>query len=122
MQWEGGEISTRRGWRLIRQGSTWKIRVSRYRGTQGRTVKASRVIHEIVFRAPALLCIRSAVAGSDEPEVDAILSRVMKDRGQFTTVVRGIVQSDSFRCEGKPRRDQRLEAQGENRKEIRDDQ
>ena len=31
-----------------------------------------------------------AVAGSkrDEPEVDAILSRVMKDRGQFTTVVR----------------------------------
>lgn len=58
----------------------------------------------------------------DEPEVDAILSRVMKDRGQFTTVVRGIVQSDSFRLRGKPRRDQRLEAQGEIRKEIRDDQ
>ena len=33
----------------------------------------------------------------DEPTVDAILSRVMEDRGQFTTVIREIVMSDAFR-------------------------
>ena len=44
---------------------------------------------------------------TDEPTVDAILQSTLATRGQFTTVIREIVQSREFRYHADERRQQR---------------